>query len=178
MFKRLIKIPVYLAVLVFILFEEIIWEQIAAPIARYMQSLNIFTRIESVVSRLNGITILFVFIILFAFAEGLGLVAAAFIVKGKAFFGAMIYIGKLPLASFSFWLFKISKEKMLQIRWFAHVYHYVIYWFDKIKASEYYQHVYALSFKIKVGLKSLIKKEKSSFGTKIKRLYFHIKSKN
>ncbi|MDD5053527.1 MAG: hypothetical protein PHO27_12400 [Sulfuricurvum sp.] len=176
-FKRILKIPLYAAVLLFILFEEIIWEQIAEPIASMMQSLHLFARFESLISGLNSKTILVFFLVLLVISEVLGVAAAALVVNGSPFLGGLVYISKLPLASFSFWLFKISKEKLLKISWFARVYERVMDWIDVIKSSEYYQNMRTLSLKIKALLQQLIQKEKNSFGEKIKRFYHYVKSR-
>lgn len=177
MFKRLLKIPLYAAVFLFILFEEIIWEQIAEPIGRYLQSLNFFIRIESLLQPLDGKIILVIFLLLFAIVEVLGFVALALIAKGQVLMGTMVYIAKLPLASFSFWLFKITKEKLLLIGWFATLYGYVMGWFEAIKASEYYQNIREMVLALKAVMKKVLIREKYSLGEKLKRVYRFFKSK-
>jgi len=43
---------------------------------------------------------------------------------GKVIAGTTLYAGKIPVAAVTFWLFRVSKEKLMTFVWFKQAYDY------------------------------------------------------
>jgi hypothetical protein len=119
--KLLFLIQLFL-VIVFIIFEEIIWEGIAQPIYKYIHSLEIVKKFEIQLQKVNSYIALLIFTTLLLIVEGAGLLAGVLFIKGQMITGAVLYILKIPLAIFTFWIFNvtkfynISKHRMLKTK--------------------------------------------------------------
>ncbi|MEA3418500.1 MAG: hypothetical protein U9Q90_03790, partial [Campylobacterota bacterium] len=107
-----------LLVLIFILFEELIWEGIAEPIYAKVRSLKILQRAETMLETTPRNIILFFFLLIFSVVEGTGILAGILFLQGKVLLGAGLYLAKIPIAAFTFWLFNVTKEKLLSYDWF------------------------------------------------------------
>ena len=137
---RTLLIPVeYLLVLLYILFEEIVWEGIAEPIYEAVRSLRILQRLERGILRLHRGVILLLFLGLFVAVEGAGLAAGALLVGGYPLYGMLLYALKIPVAALTFWLFRVSREKLMSFGWFAAAYERLMGWIAWLKASEIYR---------------------------------------
>ncbi len=60
--------------------------------------------------------------VLFLFVELLGIYAAILFFQAKIFLAIFVYLLKLPLAIFILWFFDITKDKLMQFRWFEYLY--------------------------------------------------------
>jgi hypothetical protein len=137
---RKLLLPVeYLLVLLYILFEEIVWEGIAEPIYETVRSLRILQRLESRILRLHRGVILLLFLGLFIAVEGAGLAAGALVVSGYPLYGMALYALKIPVAALTFWLFRISRERLMSFGWFAAGYERIMGWIAWLKATEIYR---------------------------------------
>lgn len=180
--RKLLSFVQFSLVFLFILFEEIIWEEIALPICQYIQSFRILQTLQSKINKLNRYIILVLFTLMLLGVEISGLFAGILFVQGKFWSGVMLYASKIPIAAFTFWLFRISKEKLLSFGWFAWAYGQLMRGIAWIKAREMYQSsikiVHATKQKIKVISRAIQIKyfaEESKFMITIKRLYRYIK---
>ena len=139
-FRRLGILAEYLLVILFIVFEELIWDKIAEPIYEYIHSLEIPGRVEKFITvHANRYLIVLVFISLFAMAEGVGVIAGVMMLKGYILPGIAIYTLKIPMAAFTFWLFRISREKLLSFGWFAKMYDYTTALMQRMKDLDIYK---------------------------------------
>jgi len=100
----------FILVSIFILFEEIIWEGLANPIHTKIVSLNILVNLENIITLFNRYIILLLFTILLLGVEGVGILAGVFFVQGKITLGILLYLIKIPIAGFTFWLFKVTNR--------------------------------------------------------------------
>lgn len=158
--RKLYQIPIYFLVLLFILFEDLIWRKIAEPIANLFKKIEFFHFVEvKVLANMNSYSVLALFLSLFIVVEILGIVAIALIGKGLLVSGILLYVGKIPVASFAFWIFKVSKEKLLVISWFNKIYLLVVKFIEFVKNTSYYNN--SIDFYHK--LKALFKSEKELF---------------
>ncbi len=186
--KRLIYkilIPIqYLLVILFIIFEEFIWEGVAKPIARYLASLKIAQRLEQWLVSINRYVILIFFLLIFALVELAGIMAGLLMVRGMLLAGLMLYALKIPIAAFTFWLFRVTKEKLLSFVWFAWAYRNLLELIDRLKDSAIYKRSLEIFYKIKrwqkgvlASLKELFfpQDSKDSFIRRLKALYRKIK---
>lgn len=140
-------------VTVYIILEELVWENIAEPIYRFIHSLAILQKPEEFIQRLDRHVLLAVFLGLFIQVELLGLFALQLIGTGKVVAGAMLYAGKIPVAAFTFWLFRVSKEKLMTFGWFKQSYELFLLIIEKVKLSAIYQRIKAKLKLVKEWLK-------------------------
>jgi len=171
-------------ILLFIVFEEIIWEGIAQPIYNYVHSLNIVKRLETHLAKVNAYVALFIFVTLLIIVEVAGLLAGVLFVKGQILVGGTLYIAKIPLAAFTFWIFKVTKFKMLSFGFVAWIYKRIIAFMNWIKDLETYQVLMQRLKTIKALLKSSFLAfknrffpKKSAFVEKFKQMYRAIKGR-
>ena len=137
---RKLLIPVeYLLVFLYILFEEIVWESMAEPIYESIRSLGILQRLEYLVMGLHRYLVLLLFMRLFITVEGTGLAAGALVLGGHPLYGKLLYTLKIPVAAFTFWLFHISREKLMSFAWFRVGYMFLMAWLARLKETEIYQ---------------------------------------
>jgi hypothetical protein len=81
--RKLITLLQLLLVIIFILFEEIIWEGIARPIYTYVHSLKDLQRLEAWLQGVNATVILVIFVVMLASVEMLGIYAGILFVSGQ-----------------------------------------------------------------------------------------------
>jgi hypothetical protein len=168
-----------LLVIIYIIFEELIWEGIAKPIYEAIHALKILQRLEAKLEDLNPVMILVIFILLFAIVEAFGLYAGMLFVSGQMVLGLVLYLSKIPIAAFTFWLFRITEDKLMQFGWFKWVYEWIMKAIDWIKSSEIHQKTVAYMVQFKMRIK--VFKEKYFSGTspfleKMKQLYKRLKT--
>ena len=173
--RKLGHITLIFLVFIYIIFEELVWETIAKPIYKFLHSLKILKKIEVFIHKLHRTILLVIFLILFIQAELLGFVAVALVAKGQAFSGMLLYLGKIPLGAFTFWLFRISKDKLMTFGWFKAAYDFIMHLIDKIKATQIYQGIKSKTNPMKRYIKINILSSSGSIKTKIKKIYQSIK---
>jgi len=179
---KFISLLQLILVLIYIIFEELIWEGIARPIYVFIHSLKILHKIEETLHAVNAYVILIVFIVLLGLVEALGIYAGILFVSGQALLGISLYITKIPIAAFTFWMFRITEDKLMQFGWFKWIYDWIMKGIDWLKSLEIYQStidkIKVTKENVKQYFKSIKEKyfsKESSFVTKIKHLYKNIK---
>ncbi len=150
--KLLYLLQVFL-VLIYIVLEELIWEQFAKRIFRYLKYLKLFERLEEFLSHQNRYTILFLFLIILVIAEFMGIATPIIMLKGHILLAVLVYGVKLLLAAFAFWMLNTQKSKLLSFAWFAYLYKQVIAIKERIVTSEIYKSVLVQIRKIKTYFK-------------------------
>ncbi len=181
--QRLLLIFQFVLVFLFILFEEIIWEGIAKPIYEKIQSLKILQKLKVKISHSNRYVILVLFLVLLLTVEVAGLLAGVFFVQGYILFGLTLYMAKIPIAAFVFWLFKVSKRKLLSFNWFLWAYEKLMDGLAWLKNLD----IYKTTVKYMSEFKSKIKKQwktikvkyfskNSRFTEELKSFYSYIKN--
>ena len=178
-FHKLISLFQLLLVLIYIIFEELIWEGISKPIYEFIHSLKILHKIEEALHSVNAYVILVIFIALLAMVETLGIYAGLLFVSGKIGQGLTLYLAKVPIAAFTFWLFRITEDKLMTFGWFKWLYEKLLAGIDWLKATETYQSIMeklkVYKAKLRVWKEKFLEKE-SLFVKKLKSMYIHIKS--
>ncbi len=182
MVKKLIHLALSFIIFTYIIFEEIIWENIAKPIYTYLHSLKIIQKVELFIHNQHRLMLLTFFVIIFTIFEFLGFAAVAFLAKGDIYSGLFLYICKIPVGIVTFWLFRISKDKLITYHWFKITYNFVIKVIDKIKKSQIYQNIKSKTHHMKAYLKEKVKifktkylQKNSNIKIKIKKIYQSIK---
>jgi len=181
--QRLLLVLQFILVFLFILFEEIIWEGIAKPIYNIIESWHITQKLEQSLQKTNRYILLLIFTVILLGVEGAGIFAGVLFVQGKILFGLLLYITKIPIAAFTFWLFKVSKKKLLSFDWFKWLYHKIMNGLDWLKDLDIYKSTMAtmLTFKRKLKMSwYTIKKryfsKESSFTEELKSFYRYMKN--
>jgi hypothetical protein len=164
-----------LIVLGYIFYEELVWERFAQPIVRYVQSLKLLKRLEVFLQDVNGTVILITFVILFIITEIQGIYAGALLLQGKVLLWALIYAGKIPIAAFTFWMFRVTKPKLMAFAWFEKAYSFVMQWVDWLKATDTYKSIKIKAAEIKTYIKKNYMREGDSTNKKFKRIYTRLK---
>ncbi len=72
----------FILVLIYILFEEVIWEGLAKPIYSKIQSLKILQKLQQIIDRVDNYTRLTIFIILLLTVEAFGVLAGLSFLQG------------------------------------------------------------------------------------------------
>ncbi len=180
--NRLTSLLQLILVLIYVIFEELIWEGIAKPIYEAIHGLKILQKIETKLQSVNPTVILFIFIILLSVVEAFGIYAGILFVSGQVMLGLSLYISKIPIAAFTFWLFRVTEDKLMQFGWFKWTYDWIMKGINWLKSSEVYIQMIERLATVKAGIKKIFKtfKEKyfakeSSFIIKIKYLYKTVK---
>lgn len=181
-FYRLTLPIQYLLVFLFIVFEELIWEGIAIPIGTYLQSLRLLQRVEISIRKMNRYLLLVLFVGLFVSVELAGITAGVLIVQGMGLLGVLLYALKIPIAAFTFWLFRISREKLLSFVWFRWAYLKLLTFLDWLKSRKIYRHSMELFEGIKkrfqklwAELRRLFPEGESGFLRRLRILYRRVR---
>ncbi|KYJ86663.1 hypothetical protein [Sulfurovum riftiae] len=179
---KLITLLQLILVITYIVFEEVIWEGIAHPIYRYVHSLKILQKVEAKLHAVNAYVILVLFVAMLASVEALGLYAGYLFVSGNVAIGLSIYLTKIPIAAFTFWMFRVTEDKLMQFGWFKWIYEKIMAFIDWLKSLEIYQSTMqklkTTKEKIKQFFRAIKKKyfsKESTFVARMKRLYKSIK---
>jgi len=181
--QRLLLVLQFILVFLFILFEEIIWEGIAKPIYNKIESLRITQKIEDKIGNTNRYVVLVVFLVLLLGVEAAGLLAGVFFVQGYVLFGLLLYVTKIPIAAFVFWLFNVAKKKLLSFDWFNWTYEKLMSGIDWLKTTYIYKDTIAYMKRMRSKIKAQWKKIKnryfnkeSSFTEELKSFYSYMKN--
>jgi len=179
---KLITLLQLILVIAYIIFEEIIWEGIAHPVYRYVHSLKILKKVEAKLHAVNAYVILVLFVLMLVSVEALGLYAGYLFVSGSVLIGLSIYLMKIPIAAFTFWMFRVTEDKLMRFGWFKWIYEKVMLFIDWLKSLEIYrstmQKLKVTKEKIKQFFREVKKKyfsKESTFVAKMKKLYTSIK---
>jgi len=165
-FRKFVALIQYVLVLIYILFEELVWEGIAEPIYDYLAQLRILQHLERLIRRVNRYLLLVIFVALFGAVELAGITAGVLVIQGKGVYGVALYAMKVPIAAFTFWLFKISKNKLLSFAWFRWSYEKLLAFMAWLKALPIYQDTMHKLHRLKERLRILVKKLRALWGEK------------
>jgi len=162
----------------YILFEELIWDVFAKPVFQYFKNLVALDALKKSFQVMNRTMLLTVFIVILAITEIMGFASGFFIVNGHLFFGIMIYALKIPIAAFTFWLFDLTREKLMTFRWLKISYDYImnlIYFFTH---SDIHAYMKERMIKLRSKIKQLSQQYfgKGGFLASVKTHYLVIRS--
>ena len=165
-----------LIVLGYIFYEELVWERFALPIVRFVQSFKLLKRLEILLKGVNGGVILVTFVLLFAVAELQGIYAGMLLLKGKVLLWALIYAGKIPIAAFTFWLFRVSKPKLMAFPWFVKTYDFLMKSIEWVNSTDTYKMIKTKSVEIRNTIKKKFMSVGGSTKVKFKRIYHRLRT--
>lgn len=160
-----------LFIILFILFEQIIWERIALPIGRFIASLKILDSFKALILRQTRYTILAIFLIPLFIAEWMGIRSGVLLVSGNILSAIFLYIAKIPVASITFWIFSFTKDHLLSFDWFKTLFELLIRFINFIKNTAQYKSVIARVNKVKEIIKAKYVEFKVWFKVWFKEVY-------
>lgn len=140
----------------YILFEELIWNVFAKPIFQYIKSLVVLDSLKQRFLEMNRHLLLTVFIVILAITEAMGFLSGYFFINGYVFTGIGVYACKIPIAAFTFWLFDLTKDKLMSFHWLKTAYDYIMGVIDKFVNSSIHIYIKAQITKIRSKIKLLI----------------------
>jgi membrane-bound ClpP family serine protease len=161
--NRIISLLQLLLVLIYIIFEELIWEGIAKPIYEAVHSLKVLQKIELKLQKVNPAVILVLFVVLLAVVEIFGIYAGMLFMSGQMILGLSLYLTKIPIAAFTFWLFRVTEDKLMQFGWFKWIYDLIMHGIDWLKSLQIYKNTMLRLKKGKEALKRLKNKIKEKY---------------
>ena len=106
----------------YIVFEELIWNSISKPIIEYLKSLAILENVKQTFLEMNRYLLVSVFVVILVIAEYLGIFSLILIAQNQVAMGAFIYALKIPIATFVFWLFDLTKPQLMTFGWLKYAY--------------------------------------------------------
>ena len=181
--NKLTSLLQLILVMIYIVFEELIWEGVAKPIYETIHGLKILQKIEAKLQYVNASVILVIFVVLLSIVEAFGIYAGMLFVSGQVMLGLVLYISKIPIAAFTFWLFRVTEDKLMQFAWFKWLYDWIMKAIEWLKTREIYVKTMERLGEVKKSIKKKFQswKEKyfskeSPFITKIKSLYKTVKA--
>ena len=166
-------------VLIYIIFEELIWVGIAHPIYTYVHSLKLLQKVEVALHDVNRYVILVIFVVMLVFVEAFGLYAGYLFVSGQIALGLSIYLAKIPIAAFTFWMFRATEDKLMKFGWFKWIYDLVVKFINWLKSLDIYVRTMVRIKRMKEKIRAFRMKhfsKESPFVTKIKHIYTSIKT--
>lgn len=147
--KRLKRLFIYPLIILFILFEEVIYRHLIQPLFDRIKLTYFVQYINKLIDQQNRYVILIMFASFFVIGELLGLASFALLASGLFFLGILAYTTKTLLALYAFLLLETQKEKLFSFAWFARSYTHTIQFIHYLQATTIYQDVHQLFFKIK-----------------------------
>ena len=166
-------------VIIFIIFEELIWEGVAKPIYEAIHSLKILQKVEAKLQHVNPSIILIIFVVLLLVVETFGIYAGMLFVSGQVLLGLGLYLSKIPIAAFTFWLFRVTEDKLMTFGWFKWLYEKMMIGIAWLKSREMYIKTMERLKTIKVFVRNWKKKyfaKESPFISRLKKLYQSVKA--
>ena len=151
----------------YLVFEELVWNRFAKPIFRYLKHLKLFKKLEELLKNANRYVILALFLLPFIIGELIGILSPIVAVKGYVVLGVLLYVLKLVIVAFAFWLFKVEQEKLLSFKVVNYSYQKIIEFTTWIKNTQAFKTIKRANEK----LKFLIKLKYANLKILIKRYF-------
>ena len=139
--KKIYRFFIYILLFTYYLFEEIVWNNFARPIYRYIKYLRVFEAIDNFLSRQNRYVVLLFFILPFVVGELFGILSPIVLVAGFPILAIALYALKLLIASLAFWVFNNHKATLLSFSIINYLYKKIMALIDIIKNSYIYQNM-------------------------------------
>ena len=145
-------------VILYIIFEELIWNIFAKPIFQFLKSLIVLDSLRNTFLEMNRYILLGNFILILGIAEALGLWSGISILEGDVFTGIVIYSLKIPVAAFTFWLFDLTKDTLLSFQWLKISYELTMSLIDRLINSSIHIYIKTKVSNAREQIKALLKK--------------------
>ncbi len=153
--KYISRVIYFTLVLIYIFFEELLWNNIAQPIIHYIAKLNLYKKFLNYIEHsANKYIILALFTIPFIASELLGFLSMYLFASGKIILSAIIYILKIPAIIVALGILNAGKIKLETIAIFKICFDFAMLLIDKLHNTAIYKTVKISIVKIKIKLTS------------------------
>lgn len=161
-----------LLIILYILFEELIWKNAVGPIIRYIAGFHLYRQfLDYVRFRAGRFSVLILFMLPFALGEAVGTGSALMAAQLHLLSAAILYTLKIPLIVISLGILQNGKEKLLSYQWFALCYGWTMKQIDRLHSSRLYRQIYIVS----VQVRNRFKNRSSRLKRRITRIYHQIR---
>jgi len=140
-------------ILIYVTLEELVWERFAKPVFRYIKYLKPFEKLEQWLRQTNRYVVLIIFIVSLIIGEGLGLLSPIIALKGYPLFAVFVYLFKLLIAAFAFWIFNTQKKLLLSFKFVAYLYEKLMLLIEWLKHTYVYNYTKELIHRVKIYIK-------------------------
>ena len=144
-------------VLGYILFEELFWNIFARPIYQYFKSLIVLEPLKQTFLHMHRYLLLTVFLCILLLAEAMGLLAGFCFIEGYFAMGIVVYVLKIPIAAFTFWLFDLTKTQLLTFSWLKTAYEWIMAMIDKLLNSDIHVYIKTRIIAIRLKMQQIIR---------------------
>ena len=141
----------------YILFEELVWNIFAQPIYQYFKSLIVLEPLKKTFLQMHRYLLLTVFIFILMLAEAMGLLAGLCFIEGYFMTGILVYVLKIPVAAFTFWLFELTKAQLMTFNWLKVAYEWTMDMIDKLLNSAIHVYIKTRIMAIRLKMRQIIR---------------------
>jgi len=139
MIRRIRNIIFILLIMLYILFEELIWNTAVAPLIRSLSAFHFYRRfLDYIQMRAGRTTVLILFIVPFLIGEAIGILSGILAAKLYIVSAILLYACKIPLIVVALAILQNGKVKLLSIGWFALAYRWITHQLEKLHSSSLY----------------------------------------
>ncbi|SMG62836.1 conserved hypothetical protein, membrane, partial [methanotrophic bacterial endosymbiont of Bathymodiolus sp.] len=123
----------------------------------YIKSLVVLEPLKQTFLTMHRYLLLTVFIVILALAEAMGLLAGLCFLEGYFISGILVYILKIPVAAFTFWLFDLTKAQLMTFAWLKTAYEWIMRMIDKLLNSAIHVYIRSKIIKIREKMRLIIR---------------------
>lgn len=145
-----------LFIIIYIILEEVIWKLFVVKIIDFVLKFHIVEKSKEYILKQNRYTILIIFLLPFLIAESIDILSVIAILQGFIVLGVIIYILKVIIASFSFWIFSFTKDTLITFKWFNYGYTLIIKVITYINSTATYKLTIAKINEIKQKIRRIL----------------------
>lgn len=155
--KIVTKILESILVIGYILFEELIWNLLSKPVFQYIKNLTVLDPLKKTFLTMHRYLLLTVFIVILLLAEAMGLLAGYCFIEGSFITGMLVYVLKIPVAAFTFWLFDLTQAQLMTFPWLKAIYEWVMQMIDKLLSSAIHVYIKTRIMAIRLKMQQIIR---------------------
>lgn len=155
MLRRIRNSLLIFLILIYILFEELIWEGAVAPVIHFVSDFHLYRSfLEYIELRAGRFTVLILFIVPFVIGEIIGIISGILVAHLYLLSAVVLYMCKIPLIVVALAILQKGKEKLLTFGWFALCYQWSTTQLEKLHQSQLYQQIHVIIARIRIQITS------------------------
>ncbi len=154
--NKIINFFKIILIIIYIILEEIIWNLFVVKIRAFVLKFNIVQKSKEIILKQNRYVVLMIFLLPFLIAESIDIVSVIALAQGFIVLGVAIYILKIVIASFSFWIFSFAKDILTSFSWFNYSYKLISHAIAYLNSTAIYKLTTAKIKEIKHKLKEIL----------------------
>lgn len=154
--NKIINFFKIILIMIYIILEEIIWNLFVVKIRTFILKFNIVQKSKEIILQQNRYVVLMIFLLPFLIAESIDIISVIALAQGFIILGVAIYILKIIIASFSFWIFSFAKEILTSFGWFDYSYKLISHAIAYLNSTTIYKLTTAKIKEIKHKLKKIL----------------------